>query len=510
MGFISISKSRLNWSESEWRFLWRWLFVSLGFHLLTAYFSVGYHSPDEHFQIVEFAGYKLGLTPLKDLAIEFSERMRPWMLPAICTGIANFLQIIGIQNPFTWALCFRLFASLMGWLSCVVLTLCLQEWIPNSKRTRRTAILVLLLIWFLPVLHARPSSENLAGSSFLIGLGLMVLNRSLSVWLGVLAGIFLGLSFEFRFQMGFAVAGLVAWWVFQRKSIVASVLGFLFIFALGRMVDAWGYGEWVFSPWRYIDYNLIRNQVSIYGSAPWWDIFRMSFTESWPFLGTMLLCSVLLAWIRFPTHILTWSYVPLFLIHEWIAHKELRFFFPIAMAAPVLFVMSFSRQGLQHGQVGGPLPWTKSKVVRGVWKFLLLNNFLALIVLTFMPFSRIVQFYEGVYKEIQSNTEVVTGKRDFDLYTLDGDPYNVLGTQIGFYRPAQLRVHMVKQLPESPVFGGGFWFFSNHFELPPGKWKQRCELRFQTLPSWIKVFGSWLDRVNVWSLYRCRATLNRE
>jgi len=37
-------------------------------YVLTAWFSVGYHSADEHFQIIAFAQWELGELPLEHLA----------------------------------------------------------------------------------------------------------------------------------------------------------------------------------------------------------------------------------------------------------------------------------------------------------------------------------------------------------------------------------------------------------------------------------------------------------
>ncbi|MBK5097796.1 MAG: hypothetical protein JJE01_08435 [Gemmatimonadetes bacterium] len=51
-----------------------WLLVALVLNLAAAYFSWGFHQFDEHFQILEFANYKLGNSPASDLPWEFSIR----------------------------------------------------------------------------------------------------------------------------------------------------------------------------------------------------------------------------------------------------------------------------------------------------------------------------------------------------------------------------------------------------------------------------------------------------
>ena len=160
--------------NDDWKkFLKRWMAVSLALHLVTAYFSVGYHSADEYFQILEFLNFKLGGTPLSDLAVEFGERMRPWTQPFIYWCLVKVWQALGIDSPFTWATSFRLLTSLIGWLSLLALAWRAREWFSKNERAWRFCVRAAALLWFLPALHARPSSESLAGSAFLIGLALV-------------------------------------------------------------------------------------------------------------------------------------------------------------------------------------------------------------------------------------------------------------------------------------------------------------------------------------------------
>ena len=47
-----------------------------------------------------------------------------------------------------------------------------------------------------------------------------------------------------------------------------------------------------------------------------------------------------MAWVRHPRHLLTWATAPLALVHCAIAHKEMRFLFPIAMLSPLLLALA--------------------------------------------------------------------------------------------------------------------------------------------------------------------------
>lgn len=502
--------------ERQWRhYLIRWLSVSLVLHLITAYFSVGYQSADEHFQILEFLGFKLGITPREVLAIEYSEKMRPWFQPALYAVWLKLCMSLGVESPFSWVFSIRVLTGLIGWLSGCALALSARRWLKDVK-AQKQAVLGVTFMWFMPALHVRPSSESLSGSLGVLAICLLSYLhdrskehklRAKRLWIWFFCGALFGLSFEARFQMALMWVGALGWLAFQwrgqgrqarketSKNLAVLILGFIAIFILGRWVDHWGYGEWVLSPWNYFSYNLVRGEVGRYGQAPWWDIFRMSFTETWPFLGTTLVFASLFAWLKYPRHLLTWCQIPFFLVHEIIAHKELRFFYPIALAGPIL---------MAQGWVTGLRPGIQ-KIARAIWIFLVVNNFIALAVLTVVPFSRVVQFYEGLYDLIPP------GATQFELYAGDRDPYEVLGTSIYFYRPKALIVRRFTSYEDLDLVLAkkpqGFWLFHPRFRLEgvAAQMAPHCEPRFRTLPPWIERldWGGWLARTNAWTLYYC-------
>jgi phosphatidylinositol glycan class B len=412
----------------------------------------------------------------------------------------------------------RFFTGFFGWLSGGALVLAAKAWLPRQAYWR-FAVRATALLWFIPALQVRPSSEGLAASFFYLGfsLGIFLWYRGRAragggAFLWTFSGLLLGLSFEFRFQMALMIVGWFAWLVVMKRALAPvclGVLGWGFSFGFGRLVDAWGYGEWVLSPWRYFSYNLVRGEVSRYGQAPWWDVFRMSFTESWPLLGFIVAVAAIIGWVRFFKSPLTFAHVPFFLVHEVIRHKELRFFFPIAASAPVLLAMAFYGADL----------WPRSKAWR--WRFyrlvaglLIFNNCVGLVALCFVPFARTVQFYEGVYHEIgsQQSPPSQEANQEFRLLYRERDPFEVLATPIYFYRPKNLTTEKIPSFDqiETRLQEGGrpIWLFEPGFSLPKdaGPLQAQCERRFQTLPEWVRRldWNGLLDRVNVWSLYRCR------
>ena len=222
--------------EREWRlFVARWMGLALAFHLIAAWFSVGHHSVDEYFQILEFLSYKRGLTPMRDLAVEFQERMRPWMQPFIYGQLIRAWEAVGVQNPFTWAWSFRLADRAPG--------------LGRHRRARPARA---------PMVRGSQGAALLRGGSrahlVLAGASCSPLfgeHGRLGLFAGAGAaherragrcpvfsgGALLGLSFEARFQMGFMIAGLLAWLVFMARvpwrKFVVTAAGLAFVFRLG-------------------------------------------------------------------------------------------------------------------------------------------------------------------------------------------------------------------------------------------------------------------------------------
>jgi phosphatidylinositol glycan class B len=387
----------------------------------------------------------------------------------------ELLRGVGIENPFTWALSYRIVSALIGWASVVGLALCVPRWI-RDVRWQKVAVIVLALTWYLPALHARHSSENLSGSLFVIGLAILVL-RSSWAWLG-LAGLLWGFSFEARYQVAFMIAGGFLWFAFYEKRVRELgilILGIVAAIGIGTYLDSIGYGHWTFAPWNYFQFNLIEGHVISSDTSPVWDYFRRAWTETWPLMGFLSFAGLLLFWVRYPKHVLTWSTFPLFAFHTLIAHKETRFLFPMMHAAPVCWVL---------------LVMSWQWLARLRWPLEILNG-IALCTLTLIPASLPMRFYERAYPLSE-------------LYYLDQDPYTILGIPMYFYRPEGLKLHPLKGA-EPPA--NEFWFAYPSANLPGDlAWAARCEGVFSTVPHWARELDShhWMRNMNDWTLYSCR------
>src|SRR5665213_2550277 len=83
------------------RQLRRSLMILAAVTLVTAWFSVMFYFPDEHYQVLEFMSFKLGITPASELPWEFSARIRPWFQPALYFLIARPLSAVGVRAMST-------------------------------------------------------------------------------------------------------------------------------------------------------------------------------------------------------------------------------------------------------------------------------------------------------------------------------------------------------------------------------------------------------------------------
>lgn len=489
--------------------LTRWLALALLLHLLAGVLSAGFLHTDEHFQTLEFLNFKLGGTPAAELPVEFQRAMRPWLQPCLYGLIAVAHRTLGIENPFTWAISFRLFSALLGWMSLVALALCAERlWFRDHSRAARAARTVAIastaLLWYLPALHARLSSENLGGALLLLGVCAYLLDERRRTLTARGVGLVFGLAFEARYQVGAMVAGFVAWMALIERAPARRwldvLLGAGLAVAACTALDAWGYGRWVFAPWNYVQYNLLEGHGRAVGApAPLGDFFRRALTETWPPLGLLLLVAFVIAWIRNPRHPLTWATLPLFLVHHALGHKELRFLFPIAHAGPVLLALAIA---------DSPAPILPRTLITLIGRFaaparvaflcLAGWNTLALLISSALPVWAPIRLYEWLWEAAPAG-----------LHYVGESPYSVLGSNLHFYRPRQLGLighASFDALPDDQ----DLLLFHRQRELPMSAGlaiRQRCNPAFSSLPAELvaRLPGRLLERANNWTLFRCTA-----
>lgn len=306
----------------------------------TAVNAVGYHHADEHYQIIEFANYFLGGIGGNTLSWEFQNQIRPSIQPLIAVGVISFSRFIDLPDPFDIMVVIRI---LTGFLA-------LYAVVDFIKRVLRKddcnfwflGVVGAFGLWFLPYLMIRFSSENMASVFFLIGISrLLGVNKTNFL----IAGILLGLSFCFRFQIGIAIAGLGAYLLFIRsiewQELLRLSKGFLIVLVVLILSDRLFYGDWVFTPLNYVKLQLIEGKAASFGTDPWWKYFELLWIGLTPFLSIPAIIAFIVILIKNPKHPLFFVAIPFLVVHMLIGHKELRFLFPVLFCLPYLLYEFF-------------------------------------------------------------------------------------------------------------------------------------------------------------------------
>ena len=325
----------------------RYFFLAaLVLYVVTAWFSTGFYHGDEHYQLIEFAAYKLGNVSPDDLAWEFNARVRPAIQPFIAFIVIKLMQSFSIADPYMQAFVLRLLTALLALFSIRFFTRTCSYLV--NPRYHKPYLFLSYFLWFLPFVNVRFSSETWSGLMFLNALSVL-LNTNIRGNRNYLVGILLGLSFLFRYQNAFLGLGMVLWLlVIEREKIIdlLKLLGSgMAILLLGILIDYWLYGEFTLAAWNYFHINIVEDVASQYGTEAWWNYFYSIFRFGFFPIGIPIILAFLVVIVKKPRSVFVWTILPFFVVHSIIAHKELRFLFPVVNLVPIILVLAF--QALQ-------------------------------------------------------------------------------------------------------------------------------------------------------------------
>jgi phosphatidylinositol glycan class B len=141
--------------------------------------------------------------------------------------------------------------------------------------------------------------------------------------------------------------GLFAW-LASIARVRAPALGAFFAggitaLTIGALADTWGYGQLVFPPLGYIDVNLVQGMAAHqFGREPVFAYLYLLPAQIFFAITLVLMAGMVAMWLRNPRHAVSWATLPFVLAHVLVAHKEARFFFPLAILATSFAVLGFS------------------------------------------------------------------------------------------------------------------------------------------------------------------------
>lgn len=330
------------------RFVTLVYFLAIGFFLLTAVKSTGYYHEDEYYQTIGFAEYRFGNT--NEVSWEYSAKIRSSIQPLICSAIFSFLRHFNIGDPFTLSLVLRLITAVVA-LS--IITVFAYSCLPQLKRDYwEIFFLMSYFLWFIPFLSVRFSSETWSGLFSLLAFAINNNNKYGEKKQFFLLGVILGISCLFRFQSLAIVFGLFLWLFIIEKLILKDIenilIGLFSVFLFGVFVDSCFYGEFTVTLYNYINVNLLQDVSSFYGTAPWYEMLIYVFTSPTFPIGLLLICSAIVLFNKGLISPYIWYVIPFIVAHSLIAHKELRFIFPLAYLAPIFIAYAIQSLGIYN------------------------------------------------------------------------------------------------------------------------------------------------------------------
>jgi phosphatidylinositol glycan class B len=310
------------------------------FYAAVAWFANGYYHADEHFQIIEFAGIKTGANTPNDLSFEYREGIRPALQPTIAYVLLE-LQDVFTSNPYLKAFFLRLLTAIIGLIAIrlfVKATLFLVE-----QRLQKAYILSSYFIWFMPLIFTRFSSEAWSAIFIIFATTFLINSKLLNTRNVFSIGILLGLAFLFRYQSAFISIGLIAWLLYNKRLSLKGFLqmssAILAIALIGIFIDSWFYEKWIITAWNYFNFNILEDGASTFGTKPflWYPyaIIKYTFLP----IGILIGLSFLYLLLERRKSIFLFIFLPMFLVHCLIPHKEIRFLFPLAfIVTPIIFL----------------------------------------------------------------------------------------------------------------------------------------------------------------------------
>lgn len=316
--------------------------VCLVIHLITAGNSSGYHSADEHHQIIEFAEFKLGELPPGHMAWEYSTGIRSSIQPWIAAGTMIASRAIGLTEPLYQAFLLRLFSALLAILALIAFVRVSTEQIPTDLQL--PFVMLSVGLWFLPFLHVRFNSEGWSASFLLLGLSFLLQrsgNRSGWAWI---TGSALAIAVLLRPSTFVVIAGALSWSIMIRrlppKDLLRIILAAAFMVFLGFIADSLYYDRWLLSTWNYGIMAFSGPPRMAFDTLPWYYYPPWVVKYALPPIGGVILIAYVIVLIKQPRHLVIWCITPLLLTLTIIPHKELRFLYPLADLMPLSIILA--------------------------------------------------------------------------------------------------------------------------------------------------------------------------
>lgn len=322
----------------------RWiLLAALVVHLVAAWFSTGFQSADEHYQVIAFAEARLGHQPVSGLPWEYAAHIRSALLPSACLVIFKMAAMVGVTSPFVLAFLLRLITALAALLAVYTFVKAVRHRVPENLWT--PFLLLSFFLWFLPFLHVRFTGETWSGLFVLLALAALLSGED-RAGRHLRCGLWLGLAFLCRPPTLAMALGIVLWLAVVKREHLQSILQFLIGIAVmvlaGIALDSWYYNEPTITAWNYFHQGIAGNGDHRFLPYAWWYYPAWVVKYTIPPFGLAILAAFATLLAFRPKHILVWVTVPFLVLHLALAHKDLRFLHPLADLLPLMLIQAWA------------------------------------------------------------------------------------------------------------------------------------------------------------------------
>ncbi len=463
--------------------------LTLFITVVSAFFSTGALHADEHYQILEFAGLKIGTTSVEQLPWEYAHQIRPAFQPAIVVGISTIISFFSSFNPFLLTFLLRLLAGGLALYSAWMMYNHYVKQI-DQKSFKLAFMWLTFLLWAAVFTRIRFSSENLSGALFIIGFIMVHKTNQQKFLTSILAGLLLGIATIIRFQTGIMVVGLFLWLLFVNKQhlkyLGGILLGGLLAMAIGMLIDRWYYGDWVITVWKYFESNILKDRASAFGTNPWWQYFSDAFVTMIPPFSLLFIAVFLLFPFVRKKDAISWTITPFIMVHFLIAHKELRFLIPLIGFLPIVTIRMVEWIIEKWPKINS------SRVIQSGVKLFWVLNFIALFIVSFKTNDHRIALYESIFE------------RNIPMYGFKANPFSG-DPEIQFYRTINSTFIQLESTQEFTEIGEDNFLVVTKNELPTEGF-ENAQLIYQTFPEWTQVvnFNHWMERTSPWKVYEIR------
>jgi len=392
------------------------LLAGLLVQLLFCITSIGAYHTDQHFQIIEFATWKMGEPSGVPYVWEFTNHVRPtiqiWMFH-LWHAASNF---IGLNNPYLELTLLRIVTGLIMFLSFNAITIYYLR--NKEKYVLHIALLLLNFSWFLPYTRTLFSSEMVSALFFFVAAWWYDSrkDRSPGFFFVFLVGLLMAMAFYFRFQTGFFLAGFGIWLLLEKKygDIIPLGLGFLAGVLINIGLDYQFYDHFVFTPYEYFAVNIFENRAASFGTSS-----PLSYIGVLLALTPVIPVSLFLYYYAGKSlkknyrELLFLCFLFFFIGHSLVGHKEERFMFPVLNVIPIMLAwgLPYFRDYYQRCK-----KWIRVFLQTIIILSIFLNTAL-LILLMLNPYSQTPVFMNKLYKKFWEES------RNIEINVLDRSPF---------------------------------------------------------------------------------------